>query len=77
MPAHRARNPIDLVIRAAALAGLAATLSGCALVFPEGDTVCPDQGPNSPSWPYCGPAEPGGPQPTSGPRPVPSGTDPG
>lgn len=39
------------------LAGLA--LSGC-LNFPEGETTCPGQGPNSGSWPYCNPAEPGG-----------------
>ena len=35
----------------AGLAGLAAlTLSACVMI-PEGETVCPDQGPNTGSWP--------------------------
>lgn len=47
--------------RAVAMAAVvsALALSGC-MSFPEGDTTCPGQGPNSPDWPYCVPAEPGG-----------------
>lgn len=48
----------------AALGALA--LAGC-VNFPEGDTTCPGQGPNSPSWPYCNPADPGGPGPVDDP----------
>lgn len=51
----------------AGFAGLAAlALSGC-LAIPEGETVCPDRGPNTGSWPYCNPAEPGGPGPVDDP----------
>lgn len=49
----------------------ALALTGCAN-FPEGDTTCPGQSPNSPDWPYCAPAEPGGPGP-AGDRVDPSG----
>jgi hypothetical protein len=41
-------------------------VSGCAMI-PEGDSVCTDQGPNSGSWPYCAPSEPGGPGPVDAP----------
>lgn len=54
------------------LVGLSASLavllavSGCAMI-PEGDSVCTGQGPNSGSWPYCAPSEPGGPGPADDP----------
>jgi hypothetical protein len=41
-------------------------LSACALM-PEGESVCPDRGPNTGSWPYCGSAPPGGPGPADDP----------
>jgi len=47
-----------------ALAALA--LSACA-DLPDRETTCPDQGPNTGSWPYCNPAEPGGPDPADDP----------
>lgn len=50
------------ILRFCAPAVLALAASGCAMI-PEGDSVCPDQGPNSGSWPYCAPSEPGGPGP--------------
>lgn len=37
----------------------ALALGGCAL-DPNADPICTDQGPNSPSWPLCAPADPGG-----------------
>ncbi|MFN3835362.1 MAG: hypothetical protein ACK4NO_05630 [Glycocaulis sp.] len=40
-------------------AGSAAILTACANM-PDGDTVCPDRGQNSGSWPYCAPSDPGG-----------------
>ncbi|MBI1263272.1 MAG: hypothetical protein GC187_00890 [Alphaproteobacteria bacterium] len=50
-----------------AAAGLGViTLGACALM-PEGESVCPERGPNTGSWPYCGQAEPGGPGPADGP----------
>lgn len=49
----------------AGLAGLSA-LSACAIA-PGGDSVCTDPGPNNPGWPYCAPAEPGGPGPADDP----------
>lgn len=55
------------IARCGALAGLAALALGGCLMIPEGDTVCPGQGPNSGSWPYCNPAEPGGPGPADDP----------
>lgn len=45
----------------AALFG-AASLSACA-IYEGRDAVCPDADPNSPNWPYCGGAAPGGNQP--------------
>ena len=53
--------------RLAAPAFAAFLLSGCAAILGEGEAVCPDQGPNSPSWPYCAPSEPGGPGPADDP----------
>lgn len=50
------------IARWAAPLVLALATSACALI-PEGESVCPDQGPNSGSWPYCAPSEPGGPGP--------------
>lgn len=41
-------------------------LSGC-LVIPDGPSTCTEQGPNSGSWPYCAPSDPGGPGPTDDP----------
>ncbi|WP_203290995.1 hypothetical protein [Maricaulis parjimensis] len=48
----------------AALAG-AASLSGC-VIYEGTDAVCPHGDPNSPNWPYCGSAPPGGAQPADG-----------
>ena len=45
---------------------LALGLGACAMI-PEGDSVCRGQGPNSGSWPYCAPSDPGGPGPTDDP----------
>ncbi len=45
------------VIFLAAGSGLA--LAACANL-PDGDTVCPDRGQSSGSWPYCAPSDPGG-----------------
>ncbi|TGY88964.1 hypothetical protein E5163_07465 [Marinicauda algicola] len=63
------RSLSDSVRRAGAhalvLAG-ALALAGC-INIPEGETTCPGQGPNSASWPYCNPAEPGGPGPVDDP----------
>lgn len=48
-----------------ALAGLVLTasaltvLSACA-AFPEGDSICTEQGPSHPDWPHCAPNRPGG-----------------
>ena len=54
-------------VRVIAVAGLGAVmLGGCALM-PEGESVCPDRGPNTGSWPYCGSAPPGGPGPADDP----------
>ncbi|KAA5804014.1 hypothetical protein F1654_09530 [Alkalicaulis satelles] len=47
-------------LRGAAAAGGALALGACALM-PDGESVCPDRGPNTGSWPYCGEAPPGGP----------------
>ncbi|MBR9824921.1 MAG: hypothetical protein GYB36_03850 [Alphaproteobacteria bacterium] len=46
----------------AALLG-AASLSGCVAIYDGTDAVCPHSDPNGDSWPYCGPANPGGSQP--------------
>lgn len=55
MTSHpRARRAFILF---AACSGLA--LSACANM-PDGDTVCPDRGSSSGSWPYCAPSDPGG-----------------
>ena len=53
-------------VRLAAPVAAAFTLIGCA-AFPEGDSTCTGQGPNSGSWPYCAPSEPGGPGPVDAP----------
>ncbi|MCC5996477.1 MAG: hypothetical protein JJU18_08930 [Oceanicaulis sp.] len=53
-------------MRAAAAAAAAFALGACALM-PEGESVCPDRGPNTGSWPYCGSAPPGGPGPADDP----------
>ena len=50
----------------AALTG-AALLAGCLSIYEGRDAVCPDGDPNADSWPYCGSAEPGGPQPVDEP----------
>lgn len=50
---------------AASLVALLA-VSGCA-AFPEGNSTCTGQGPNSGSWPYCAPSDPGGPGPVDDP----------
>lgn len=51
------------IFRTAALgaAGLTALIgvSACAIA-PGEDAICTEPGPNSPGWPYCAPAEPGG-----------------
>ncbi|MGP1275766.1 MAG: hypothetical protein ACQRW7_10135 [Caulobacterales bacterium] len=47
--------------RAIRLAGIAAAcglVAACANV--PGETVCPERGQNSGSWPYCAPSDPGG-----------------
>jgi len=47
--------------RGACLAGVVTALGvlgACANV--PGETVCPDRGQNTGSWPYCAPSEPGG-----------------
>lgn len=47
--------------RGARIAGLMTVLgllSACANV--PGETVCPERGQNSGSWPYCAPSDPGG-----------------
>ena len=57
----------SFLVLAAALA--AVSLSGCIAIYEGEDSVCPHGDPNSGSWPYCGPAEPGGGQPgDDGPR---------
>ena len=58
---RRARTGLFVAMLAAAGA-----LTAC-VNLPEGDTVCPGQGPNSDSWPYCGQADPGGPGPVDDP----------
>ena len=45
---------------------MVALLSSC-LIMPDGDSTCTEGGPNSASWPYCAPAEPGGPGPADDP----------
>lgn len=60
--------------RAASLAGLVSVLvlpGACANI--PGDTVCPERGPNTGSWPYCAPSEPGGGGPGRDDRINPSG----
>lgn len=42
-----------------AAAGGLAVLAACANL-PDGDTVCPERGQGSGSWPYCAPSDPGG-----------------
>ncbi|GGG89555.1 MAG TPA: hypothetical protein DF715_13565 [Oceanicaulis sp.] len=47
--------------RTALLAGFTTALgllAACANV--PGETVCPERGQNSASWPYCAPSDPGG-----------------
>jgi hypothetical protein len=44
----------------------ASLLSACAL-DPGEDAICTSPGPNSPGWPYCAPADPGGPGPADDP----------
>ena len=46
------------------LAGL--LLGGCVLI-PDDDAICDEGSPNAGSWPYCAPAEPGGPGPADDP----------
>ena len=41
-------------------------LSGCVLI-PDDDAICDEDSPNTGSWPYCAPAEPGGPGPVDDP----------
>lgn len=60
-------------MRLKSAAGLAATISlaaaclgGCVLI-PDDDAVCTERGPNSASWPYCAPSDPGGPGPVDDP----------
>ena len=53
-------------IRAVAPLIVLVALSGRA-AFPSGDSTCTGQGPNSASWPYCAPSEPGGPGPVDDP----------
>ncbi|MFS2316586.1 hypothetical protein RMQ97_01495 [Maricaulis sp. D1M11] len=49
------------------LAGImSASLSACA-IYEGTDAVCPNGDPNADNWPYCGPASPGGYQPTQDP----------
>lgn len=45
---------------------MAAMLTSC-IAFPDGPTTCTEDGPNSGSWPYCAPSEPGGPGPADEP----------
>jgi len=51
----------------AAAAGLGVMALGACALMPEGESVCPDRGPNTGSWPYCGSAQPGGPGPADEP----------
>lgn len=53
--------------RVIAAAGLGAMALGACALMPEGESVCPDRGPNTGSWPYCGSAQPGGPGPADEP----------
>lgn len=54
-------------MRIAAPASLAAAMLGGCVLIPDDDAVCTDQGPNSGSWPYCAPSDPGGPGPADDP----------
>jgi len=56
----------SFLVLAAAFA--AASLSGCIAIYEGEDAVCPHGDPNEASWPYCGPAEPGGLPNDDGPR---------
>lgn len=51
----------------AAVLGLSAALLSACAIFPEGDAICTEGGPNSPDWPYCAPSDPGGPGPADDP----------
>lgn len=42
------------------LAGLAVSVLAACANIPDGETVCPDRGQSSGSWPYCAPSDPGG-----------------
>ena len=65
-PQRGAVMTIRRFIRAVAPLIVLVALSGCA-AFPSGDSTCTGQGPNSASWPYCAPSEPGGPGPVDDP----------
>lgn len=45
-------------VRLAGLATAVTALAACANV--PGETVCPERGQNTGSWPYCAPSDPGG-----------------
>ena len=66
LPQRGAVMTIRRFIRAAAPFAIVLAVTGCAM-FPEGDSTCTGQGPNSASWPYCAPSEPGGPGPVDDP----------
>ncbi len=51
----RARRLTSLMMAGMAMVVLAA----CANI-PDGESVCPDRGQNTGSWPYCAPSDPGG-----------------
>ena len=40
---------------------------GACSIIPAGESTCTDGGPNTPGWPYCAPADPGGPGPVDDP----------
>ncbi|MCH8520992.1 hypothetical protein [Glycocaulis sp.] len=54
---HRSRAPR---IATTLLAGLAVNVLAACANIPDGETVCPERGQGSGSWPYCAPSDPGG-----------------
>lgn len=58
---------IKSAIRLIAPASLAAALLGGCVLIPDDDAVCAEDSPNSASWPYCAPSEPGGSGPVDDP----------
>ncbi len=53
--------------RILAPASLAVLLLGGCVLIPDDDAVCTESGPNTGSWPYCAPSDPGGPGPVDDP----------